>query len=298
MEKTLKTQMKEPNLESRQKNLEQYLKQEAHISWQDRLKNVSYNVKNNAGKLLPFGIIALGATGLAASDFITLANHNQLLSNYTEAQNIVTSLHETLEVVVNSGLEVQVSPEMIELPKTLIEQGIQQSYAEEGRAISNNLNQNMGLFSPGSATKPLAQYLGTLKDNLDSIGYSKQSMLGIRSMCALGISALAFVYAYAFSTKSALGYQLEGKKRLKKQLNQSLPKLRGKFANNPNAEQVYDYFDAVIESGIRGSDLLENANVISGYSDEKYSSVFETINSHPEKYQDKRDLQTAFQKYA
>ena len=286
------------DLESRQKSLEQYLNQETHISLQDRLENVNNNLKHNTDDVIDFGI-ALSFVGLVVSDYYALINHMKLTSNYKEAYKLVSSLHGTLESVVEHGLQTQVSPEMIELPITLIEQGAQQIYAEEAKEILNSTDQNKELFSQEYATKPLVEYLGTLKNSLRSLAENNTEALlnlggflgGIFSAVELGITGSRLL------NKTNLKSQLDYKRKFKEELKYSLPDLRKRFANNPNAEQAYDFLDSIAESGVKGYELLNTAELVAGYSDEKYKPAFEAINLHPEKYQEKEKLYSAFEKY-
>ena len=286
------------NLKSRQKKLEQYINQEAHISLQDRLENLDYNLQHNTDDVLNFEL-ALSATALVACDYCALANHRELISNYKEAYKIVSSLHETLESVVEHGLQTQVSPEIIELPRTLIEQGAQQIYAKEARKILNSIDQNQELFSQEYAAKPLIEYLGTLKDNLRSLAENNtEPLLSLGGFLGTIFSAVGLgITGSRLLNKTNLKSQLDFKRKFKNELKYSLPALRLRFGINLNAEQAYDFLDAIAESGVRGYELLNTAELIAGYSSRKYRPVFKAINSHPEKYQDRQKLQSIFQEY-
>ncbi|MEA3514075.1 MAG: hypothetical protein U9R34_01205 [Nanoarchaeota archaeon] len=286
------------DLESRQENLEQYLNQEADITLKDRLENLDYNLQHNRDDVLNFEL-ALSVAGLVACDYYALANHRKLTSNYKEAYKILSSLHETLESVVEHGMQTQVSPEIIELPRTLIEQGAQQIYSKEARTILNSIDQNKKLFSQEYATEPLVEYLGTLKDNLRSLAENKtEPLLSLGGFLGTIFSAVGLrITGSRLLNKTNLESQLDYKRKFKNELKYSLPDLRKRFANNPNAPQAYDFLDKIAESGVLGYDLLNAAELVAGYPDEKYKPAFEAINLHPEKYQDRQKLQSAFEKY-
>lgn len=286
-----------PELKKRQDKLEDILRKEAHISWGDRLRNIGYNLRENAVNFIPFGI-ALGVGGLIAWDIYALINHQELTSNYEDAYNFVSSLHGTVESAVEHGNQIPVSPEIIELPKALIEQGSQQIYTEQAKELLKGISQNEALFSKGTSSKSLLEYLGTLKDGLKGLADSaKEGLLG--SVALVGILdafGLFFTGAHCWKNTSWRS-QLDEKRRLKRQLKTSLPELREKFADNPNAEQLYDFLDLIAETGISGSKLFEAASVVADYSDEKYRSVFEAIALHPKKHRISTEIRSAFREF-
>ncbi|MEA3514074.1 MAG: hypothetical protein U9R34_01200 [Nanoarchaeota archaeon] len=298
MRKTLKSRIEESNLELRQKNLEQHLKQKAHISLKDRLNNVTYNIRHNAESITTVGLAA-GVGGLLVWNIFAYANYTKLTSDFKEAHAIIGDLYGYLEFGVDQGMQVKIPPKVFELPRALIEQGSQEIYAEESKGILEGIDQILKSCSQNPISKQLVESLGTVKYNLSMIAESsKETLLGVSAAVGSILYGIGLgIFGSRVRENSGWKDQLDDKKNLQKQLRHSLPELKAKFANHSYAEQAYNYLDEIAKSGISGPDLLENANIISGYSGDKYKSVFEEINLNPRQYQKREELQLAFQEY-
>ena len=295
----LPTEAGQKTLEERQKNLEDLLREEAQISFGERIRDIGYNFKQNTGALLPLGI-ALGVAGLIAVDGCYLSLHCEQTSSYQEAYEYVREIKGSMQVQLKHHQALTLNPEMLEVPCRLLEEGSARIYAGEAMIILVDIEQNKKLFSPEAEPQPAIEYLGALKEQISddlsetnkevalTIGLIFGGLLGFLGLCGTAVYALE-----EWWSKS----RLDGKKELQREVKEHLQHIRKRLKDNPHAERIYDLLDAMQAGGIKGVKLLESANALSEYRDQHFAPVLEVMIENPLKYAARETIKQAFSGY-
>ena len=206
--------------------LEAILNKKAEISFKDRLMNIGSNIADNTHAFLPLAI-SLGVGYLIYWDIKELVNHTTLTESYQGTFNYISGLHDSFSIFLNHNLDTSglLTPEIMEAPNKLIQEGSEIIYHDEAKEILKSISENKDLFNKNAELKPALEYLVQLKSKLFDLANSgKESFLSFGAI--LGVASELFAIPLSIAkakNKAEFKSRLRDKKHFKNRLKIKLP---------------------------------------------------------------------------
>jgi hypothetical protein len=284
----------------RLERLEEILKKEAHVSFEDKLKDVFENLKDNIPNIIPLGVsLGLGAVGVWG--FYELIQHTNLVNDYRLANDFLDSFYNMADFALKNGIKIDVSSEILDYPRSLIEQNSHLIYTEEAKTIVAEIDKISDTLSQGTINESTIDDLNELKYNSSSLGgVGKIIYLSLGSSLSglIGIFNIPLSVKYFFKNcRWEKDLELEYNQDMQESIKINFPRLKTKFENHPYAEKAYDFLDSMVDEDLLSSEILSMATLLADHSAKRYGFVFDEINSKPTDYMSLKKLESAFLTY-
>ena len=281
------------NLTKRQEKLETILQQRSQISNAEKCEYVKHVYRENDAAIVT-SLVAL-ATGTIVSVLgYKLYQHTGLTESYEFAHDYVDSLTQVFQNASHSGVELTLTPEMLEAPRELVVEGASKVYAEEAAEITQYMS-DIAKKLPEASGEETLKYLDILKGKLICIAdSSKEEFLkfgtGMFSIIT-GIFGSAGIFtSIKGDWEGPVDYRY--KKLLRKELKKDLPTVRAELPKHPHAKVIYDFLDARLEKderegvfpGVSAHCVFDLARYFNNKKEERYAFAFQELEKHQDEF--------------
>ena len=283
------------DIKEKQKNLEKMLWAEAKTPFKERLNTI----KKCKWALIPAAITVVGIYLL-----IDQTSTDELIKSYQKASSMINGLESSLDQLAQMNAEITTTPEMIEMPEILIEQGSELIRTEKAKEVLQSIEENKYLFEKGSEIGPARGYLTQLSEKMADLTYrSKWKLIAGPISLFGGFTATLFYIKDKFENPDKNlteeeKNKYEDRKSLKKALRWNVDKdFRKKMYKNQHADKIYQIANNLKKEGVWAEEILDVVVGLAGYRKKIYGPIYDKVLDDPKKYNNDTAISNLFWNY-